>query len=275
MIEALPRNPLDSIQYLHSNKLAACRIEARPGFEIVHFTLHYDQMKQIRRLRDAYTRPIYIKIGAEEIRTTLQEIKFFQHMKFYELATFQRYIVGDLNKIKVPVYFENVKHYRMELQQIEYDHPEVTLFSTNDINPASIKLDVYRLIRRGVYCFGDLHNILPPGLSVAPPHNKVWSRAIARLIPLKSKKYEDVVTSIKQSPELLQKTDQALQEKEFFEEDELEPKQKKKPQEEKKEKRMFSVKLQMKEEKQKFQQMVQDRMKQMRDQVKEDKTDGK
>ena len=57
-------------------------------------------------------------------------------MQFYERASFQRYIVGEPNKIKVPVYFENVKHFRMELQQIEYDHPLVSLISKNDINPA-------------------------------------------------------------------------------------------------------------------------------------------
>jgi len=58
------------------------------------------------------------------------------------------------------------------------------LISKNDVNPASIKLDTYRLIRRGVYCFGDLNNILPPGLSIAPPYNSPMSRAIARLVPL-------------------------------------------------------------------------------------------
>lgn len=49
-----------------------------------------------------------------------------------------------------------MKHFRMELKQIEYDHHEVPIISYNDINPASIKLDLYRLIKRGVYCFGDL-----------------------------------------------------------------------------------------------------------------------
>lgn len=81
----------------------------------------------------------------------------------------------------------------MEQKQIEYDFPEVKLISLNDVNPATLKLNTYWLIWRGIYCFGDLHNILPPGLSIAPPHSKRFNQAIAWLIPLRSKKYTDVV----------------------------------------------------------------------------------
>lgn len=85
----------------------------------------------------------------------------------------------------------------MEQKQIEFDFPQVELISYNDINPASIKLDLFRLIRRGVYCFGDLHNILPPGLKIPPPNNRTLRRAIARALPLRSKKYSDTINFIK------------------------------------------------------------------------------
>lgn len=87
----------------------------------------------------------------------------------------------------------------MELKQIDYDFPEVPLVSYNDINPASIKLDTQRLIRRGVYTFGDLYNTLPPGLEISPKHSNRLTAAIARLVDLRSKKYSDVINFIKNS----------------------------------------------------------------------------
>lgn len=60
-------------------------------------------------------------------------------------------------------------------------------------------MDTYRLVRRGLYTFGDLHNILPPGLKIAPKHARRFTAAIARLTDLRSKKYSDVVSFIKNS----------------------------------------------------------------------------
>lgn len=114
IIEVEPRNPLETVQYLYSNKKVPCHIEAREGHDILHFTMHYNQIRTLRRMRDLYTRPIYIKLGAEEIRTTLKQYKYFNAQQFFEVAIFRRYVVGQPNRVKIPVYFENVKHFRME-----------------------------------------------------------------------------------------------------------------------------------------------------------------
>lgn len=92
----------------------------------------------------------------------------------------------------------------MELKQIEFDFPEISLISYNDVNPSSIKLDTLRIIRRGVYTFGDLHNALPPGLKLSPKHSNRLNAAIARLVDLRSKKYSDVVNFIKNSDQIAQ-----------------------------------------------------------------------
>lgn len=93
----------------------------------------------------------------------------------------------------------------MELKQIDFDFEEVPLISYNDVNPASIKLDTYRLVRRGIFTFGDLYNLLPPGLEISPKHNRRLTAAIARVVDLRSKRYSDVVNFIKKSDQLAQK----------------------------------------------------------------------
>ena len=90
----------------------------------------------------------------------------FEKMQIIEKGVFNRYIVGQPNPITVQLYVENIKSYKLEEKNVQFDYPKVKLNSFNDINTARLRIDLSRLVRRGIFTFGDLQNILPMGLEL-------------------------------------------------------------------------------------------------------------
>ena len=91
----------------------------------------------------------------------MEKISQFYQMQIIEKATFNRYIVEQPNTITVWLYTENIKHFKLEEKNIQFDLAEIQLISYNDLNPARVKIDLTRLLRKGIFTVGDLQNILP------------------------------------------------------------------------------------------------------------------
>lgn len=186
------RHELDTYEHLESNGEVPCYINGRGDNKRIHFVLHRDQIRQMNNLKDIKNRPVYILINDEEIRCTLNYSRIHPNLKIYYHTVFERYVIGEKNKIKMKLFFNIKKHYKMLLREIQFYEEEVELISYNDIYPAKLELDIYRLLRKEKFTFGDLHNLLPPGLELTEGNRKRMNASIAKLIGYQSKKAEDM-----------------------------------------------------------------------------------
>ena len=80
----------------------------------------------------------------------------------------------------------------MILKEIQYLENDIELVSYNDVYPPKIEMDFYRILRKEKYTFGDLHNILPPGLELTKGNRNRMNAPIARLVGYQSKLAEDM-----------------------------------------------------------------------------------
>lgn len=101
-------------------------------------------------------RPIHLKLGDEEIRCLIKEFSFSSHLHFYFRIVFKRYVPGEPNETKVRLYFDDMAHFHLMDKHIKINFKEISIISYNDVNPSGIKLDIYRLLRKSKYTFGDV-----------------------------------------------------------------------------------------------------------------------
>ena len=182
------RHSLDDLRFLHSKKEVPCYLEGRENFEPVHFVIHQLQAKVIRKLKDLYSRPIHLKLGDEEIRCLIKEFSFSKDLHYYFRIVFKRYIPGQPNETKVKLFFEDMAHFHLMDKKIKFNFEEIDIISYNDVNPSAIKLDIYRLLRKKRYTFGDVLNILPPGLELHSKYSGMLKVPVANLEEYYSKK---------------------------------------------------------------------------------------
>jgi len=190
------RHALDNFDFLKANKEVACTINARDGLAPIDVVLHQQQVRSLRRIKNFQTHPVYVKYENEEIRCTIEKILISPDKQFYFKVYLNRYIVGQPNLIKVEMFMHPKFHHRMHDTTIEWIKPEVELLSYNDVYPTKIEIDFLRFVRNGQFTFGDLANILPKGLELAPRYKNL-AHAIVQLVDYGSKRDEDVKHIIK------------------------------------------------------------------------------
>lgn len=186
------RHKLDTYDFLTSNNEVPCYINERKSFPNLHFVLHKEQIKQINSLKHISNRPLHILIDDTEILCTLKHSRIHPNLKIHYHTVFERFLENEKNKIKIKVFFTAKNHYKFALKDIHYDEEEIELVTSNKNYPAKIELDFYRILRKEKFTFGDLHNMLPPGLELSEGNRKRMNAPIARLMGYQSKKAEDL-----------------------------------------------------------------------------------
>lgn len=185
------RHELDTLDFLHSNREVPLQIYPRDGMPAIEAVIHYEQVKGMKRLPDFAYRPVYVKIGEEEIRCIIDKIVLSPDRKYYFKVYLTRYIVGQPNIVKVEMIIPLNAHEGYSFKQLNWLNHEVKLICYNNVYPLKIELDYKRLARNGKVTFGDLQNILPRGLELLPKHKSNLGFSIVTLEPLASKMESD------------------------------------------------------------------------------------
>lgn len=175
------RHDLDSFNHLRTTDHVACTIAPRGPHEGIDFVIHKSQVRALRKLRHLDQRPIYVKLPeGEEIRCLMRDIFLAPDQQVYFKVTFDRYIVGQPNRIRVRLEMKQMPHLAMKSDAPNLIHESIDLISYNDANPTEIHIDFNRLMRKRRYTLGDLANTLPPGLEIHPKY-KSWEYPLVSL----------------------------------------------------------------------------------------------
>ena len=140
---------------------------------------------KITRVDHGAVKPWYVEHPEteEEIRVTIQDINY--HVKTREpyYMTFQRYIVGRPNLLRLniaAVQEDKSLHFKAGADfQFLIDH--VWVWSFNDTYPARLEVDCSMLSPRMPIKIGDLEKMLPHGLYLHKKYNSQRFHSIARL----------------------------------------------------------------------------------------------
>lgn len=117
-------------------------------------------------------------------------------MQKYYGVSFRKYVVGEPNKITVSVEFEKIMNIKNLLKKVSFYDENIDLISYNEVNPQVIKMDIHHLMRKGRVSYGDLSNILPPGLEIHPKYSKRLDSTIAYLEEFGSKRIQDLIYTV-------------------------------------------------------------------------------
>ena len=191
------RHRLDDFDFLRVNKEVPCVINGRGEHPPIDLVLHHTQARQLLSERIGAFQPVYVRHRGEEIRCTVDILVMSPDKSFFVRAAFNRYVVGEPNKITVELFVRLRPHLALEKHQLTWVREEVHLLSHNDNYPARMEIDFLRLARVGVFTYGDLANTLPRGLELHPCYAGMLHLAIARLEPLENKKELDAIHRLK------------------------------------------------------------------------------
>lgn len=65
-------------------------------------------------------RPIYLKLGDEEIRCLIKEFSFSKHLHFYFRIVLKRYIPGEPNETRTRLFFDDMAHFHLMDKNIKF-----------------------------------------------------------------------------------------------------------------------------------------------------------
>ena len=181
------RHELDNLDYLNSRNEIPLHIYERNGQPHHDLVLHITQVRQLKKTPLFNYRPVFVKVGNEEIRCSIDKIIFAPDKKSYFKVFMSRYIVGEPNIITVELLLPYKPHQGFMKKQITWERESAKLISFNEVNPVQMELDTLRLARNGSITWGDFQNTLPRGLELHPSLKNKLDLEIVKLDVLWSK----------------------------------------------------------------------------------------
>ncbi|CDW73589.1 UNKNOWN [Stylonychia lemnae] len=183
-IEAVrERQPEDKIENLQKEKLVAAVIQGRDEFPDVDLVLPWSAPHLILRSDHYEVKPLYVKVGGEEIRVTTIDIETNAKSHQPYFVSLQRYIVGRPNLLKMaiyPVQEDKSLHFQAGAN-FNYYVKELYVWCYNDTYPARLEVNCMDLTPSFSIKIGDVERMLPHGMYLHKMYNHQKNRAVVNL----------------------------------------------------------------------------------------------
>ena len=160
------RQPDDTLQKLHKEKLVAGCINARDEFEDVDLVFPHRTPFTIKKTDHGMVRPFIVRHNDEEIMVTTNNI--VNHFKTLQpvLLEFQRYIPGRPNLLDIPlmpVMEDRSLHFQAGAE-FHYLMRSIKVWCYNESYPGAIEVNCEDLSPQMPIKVGDIEKMLPHGM---------------------------------------------------------------------------------------------------------------
>ncbi|CAI2373813.1 unnamed protein product [Moneuplotes crassus] len=179
------RQPGDTIEELKKNsELPIVVLKRDEWSKDLHLVGKKKFIIHLARTDAGYCKQFEFNYGSEEpIRVVLHDININPMQRYPMKASFNRFIPGRPNPIRVPIvpYNENQCHDRMLGANVHHVVNELDLWTYSEIYPPQIHLDLSHLTVKESIKLGDVEKMLPHGVYLHRKYNHRLYQAVIKL----------------------------------------------------------------------------------------------